>query len=148
MLRRCEVFGKGGGFVFNAVHNIQANVPVANVVAMFRALDEANGTGVKGALMKSRKAYVVFVSVIAALGGLLFGFDTAIIAGATRFLKDQFALSSFGEGLAVSIVLVGCMFGAMIAGTLSDRTRPEALPSRFGRPVFRLGHRLRHSPEP
>ncbi len=44
VLRRCEVFGKGGGFVFNAVHNIQANVPVANVVAMFRALNEANGT--------------------------------------------------------------------------------------------------------
>jgi SP family arabinose:H+ symporter-like MFS transporter len=72
--------------------------------------------------MTSRKAYVVFVTVIAALGGLLFGFDTAIIAGATRFLKGQFALSSFGEGLAVSIVLVGCMFGAVIAGTLSDRT--------------------------
>jgi SP family arabinose:H+ symporter-like MFS transporter len=71
--------------------------------------------------MMSRKAYVVFVTVIAALGGLLFGFDTAIIAGATRFLKDQFALSSFGEGLTVSIVLVGCMFGAVLAGTLSDR---------------------------
>jgi len=71
--------------------------------------------------MKSHKSYVIFVSIIAALGGLLFGFDTAIIAGATRFLKDQFSLSAFGEGLAVSIVLVGCMFGAMIAGAASDR---------------------------
>jgi len=68
-----------------------------------------------------KKAYVVFVSVIAAIGGLLFGFDTAIIAGATRFLKDQFSLSSLGEGLAVSIVLVGCMVGTWIAGVASDR---------------------------
>jgi sugar porter (SP) family MFS transporter len=70
--------------------------------------------------MKS-KGYVLYVSVIAALGGLLFGFDTAIIAGATRFLKERFALSAFGEGLAVSIVLVGCMAGAAIAGSVSDR---------------------------
>jgi len=40
VLRRCEVLGKGGGFVFNAVHNIQANVPVKNIVAMFEALKE------------------------------------------------------------------------------------------------------------
>jgi sugar porter (SP) family MFS transporter len=71
--------------------------------------------------MKSSRSYVIYVSVVAALGGLLFGFDTAIIAGATRFLKERFALSSFGEGLAVSIVLVGCMAGAAIAGTVSDR---------------------------
>jgi len=40
VLRRCEVFGKGGGFVFNAVHNIQANVPLKNVAAMFDAFRE------------------------------------------------------------------------------------------------------------
>ncbi|MCX6567190.1 MAG: sugar porter family MFS transporter [Candidatus Aminicenantes bacterium] len=67
------------------------------------------------------KTYVLFVTTVAALGGLLFGFDTAIIAGAIRFLKEEFALSAFGEGLAVSIVLVGCMIGAAAAGTLSDR---------------------------
>ena len=70
--------------------------------------------------MKS-KVYVTGVSVVAALGGLLFGFDTAIIAGAVRFLKDQFSLGAFGEGLTVSIVLVGCMAGASIAGAASDR---------------------------
>jgi sugar porter (SP) family MFS transporter len=70
--------------------------------------------------MKSR-AYVIFVSAVAALGGLLFGYDTAVIAGAIRFLKESFALSAFGEGLAVSIVLIGCMIGAAAAGTLSDR---------------------------
>ncbi|MDH4197039.1 MAG: methyltransferase [Candidatus Aminicenantes bacterium] len=45
VLRRCEVFGRGGGFVFNTVHNIQANVPIANVVAMFNAIKEHNHTG-------------------------------------------------------------------------------------------------------
>jgi hypothetical protein len=44
VLRRCEIFGAGGGFVFNAVHNIQGNVPLKNVVAMFEALKEVNGT--------------------------------------------------------------------------------------------------------
>jgi len=71
--------------------------------------------------MKSRQAYVVFIAVIAAIGGLLFGFDTAIVAGATRYLKDQFALDSLQEGWAVSIVLIGCMFGAGLAGPISDR---------------------------
>ena len=70
--------------------------------------------------MKSR-TYVIYVTVVAALGGLLFGFDTAIIAGAIRFIKEGFGLSAFGEGLAVSIVLVGCMIGAAVAGGLSDR---------------------------
>ncbi len=43
VLRRCDAFAKDGGFVFNAVHNIQANVPAANVVAMFDAVREFNG---------------------------------------------------------------------------------------------------------
>ena len=43
VLERCEVFGRDGGFVFNSVHNIQANVPVRNVVAMFEAVREFGG---------------------------------------------------------------------------------------------------------
>jgi hypothetical protein len=43
VIQRCDVFGKRGGFVFNAVHNIQGNVPLKNVVAMFDALKEVNG---------------------------------------------------------------------------------------------------------
>ena len=43
VLERCRIFGPGGGFVFNAVHNVQANVPIANVVAMFEALREFDG---------------------------------------------------------------------------------------------------------
>ena len=43
VLRHCEIFNAGGGFVFNTVHNIQANVPVENMVAMFDAIREFNG---------------------------------------------------------------------------------------------------------
>ena len=43
VLRRCEVFARGGGFVFNAVHNVQAGTPVENLVAMFEAVGEFNG---------------------------------------------------------------------------------------------------------
>ncbi|MBP1660314.1 MAG: methyltransferase [Candidatus Aminicenantes bacterium] len=45
VLERCEIFGRDGGFIFNAVHNVQANVPLANIVAMFQALGEFNGRG-------------------------------------------------------------------------------------------------------
>jgi len=43
VLRRCEVFAKGGGFVFNPVHNVQARTPVENIVAMLNAVHEFNG---------------------------------------------------------------------------------------------------------
>ena len=43
VLRRCEIFGRDGGFVFNAIHNIQANTPVENIVAMAGAVKEFNG---------------------------------------------------------------------------------------------------------
>ena len=45
VLERCEVFGRDGGFVFNSVHNIQANVPVGNIAAMFEAVRDYNGKG-------------------------------------------------------------------------------------------------------
>jgi uroporphyrinogen decarboxylase-like protein len=43
VLQRCEIFSKNGGFVFNAVHNVQANTPVENMVAMIDAVKEFNG---------------------------------------------------------------------------------------------------------
>ena len=43
VLRRCEIFAPGGGFVFNSIHNIQAGTPVENIVAMFDAVHEFNG---------------------------------------------------------------------------------------------------------
>jgi uroporphyrinogen-III decarboxylase len=43
VLENCEIFAKDGGFVFNTVHNVQANVPAANLIAMMEALREFNG---------------------------------------------------------------------------------------------------------
>ncbi|MGA2351220.1 MAG: uroporphyrinogen decarboxylase family protein [Terracidiphilus sp.] len=44
VLRRCEIFAPGGGFVFNSIHNVQAATPVANLIAMIDAVHEFNGT--------------------------------------------------------------------------------------------------------
>jgi SP family arabinose:H+ symporter-like MFS transporter len=71
--------------------------------------------------MKRTAFYVIAVSLVAAIGGLIFGFDTAIVAGATRYMKEQFSLNSLQEGWAVAVVLIGCMFGAGLAGPISDR---------------------------
>ncbi len=71
--------------------------------------------------MKKTALYVMAVTLVAAIGGLIFGFDTAIVAGATRYMKEQFSLSSLQEGWTVSVVLIGCMFGAGLAGPISDR---------------------------
>jgi uroporphyrinogen-III decarboxylase len=43
VLRRCEVFARDGGFVFNSIHNVQARTPVRNIVAMLDAVKEYNG---------------------------------------------------------------------------------------------------------
>jgi SP family arabinose:H+ symporter-like MFS transporter len=71
--------------------------------------------------MKKAGTYVLAITLVAAIGGLIFGFDTAIVAGATRYMKDQFSLDAFQEGWTVAVVLVGCMFGAGLAGPISDR---------------------------
>jgi len=66
-------------------------------------------------------AYLFLACLVAALGGLLFGFDTAVISGAEGMLKVQFHLSTAMHGWIVSSALVGCLLGSAIAGTLSDR---------------------------
>jgi sugar porter (SP) family MFS transporter len=60
-------------------------------------------------------------TVVAALGGLLFGFDTAVIAGATQALKVLYHLSALGEGFTVASALVGTVIGSMLAGIPGDR---------------------------
>ena len=60
-------------------------------------------------------------TVVAALGGLLFGFDTAVIAGTTADLTRFFSLTAGGLGLTVSIALWGTVMGALAAGIPGDR---------------------------
>jgi SP family arabinose:H+ symporter-like MFS transporter len=66
-------------------------------------------------------SYVILLSVIAAISGFLFGFDTAVINGVLFFLRKQFALSDVQTELAASSLLLGCLIGAAVAGVLSDR---------------------------
>ncbi|MGI4820051.1 MAG: sugar porter family MFS transporter [Janthinobacterium lividum] len=65
--------------------------------------------------------YVYLIAAVAALGGLLFGFDTAIINGALVFLKKDFGLTDSQTELAASSILFGAVAGAAIAGWLTDR---------------------------
>jgi SP family arabinose:H+ symporter-like MFS transporter len=65
--------------------------------------------------------YVLFLACTAALGGLLFGFDIAIITGAGPFITRHFSLSDLGLGWAFSSLLFGCVFGSFASGRLADR---------------------------
>ncbi len=68
----------------------------------------------------SRPLAVYGIAAVAALGGLLFGYDTGVISGAELFLQKDFALNSFTEELAVSSLLIGAIIGALVGGKLSD----------------------------
>ena len=65
-------------------------------------------------------ARVVFLAVVAAIGGILFGYDTAVISGTTEVVKVQFGLSTGGEGWYVGCALIGSILGVAVAGMLSD----------------------------
>lgn len=66
------------------------------------------------------KPYLLGSAIIAALGGLLFGFETAVISGTTGWLKDYFVLSDFSLGFTVSSALIGTIIGAIAVGRPAD----------------------------
>lgn len=70
---------------------------------------------------KNKKVYFLFITLAAALGGFLFGYDTAVISGTIGLVKSQFNLNTAMEGWFVSSALVGCISGVAFAGELSDR---------------------------
>jgi MFS transporter, SP family, xylose:H+ symportor len=76
--------------------------------------------------LPSSPRYVVRITAIAALGGLLFGYDTAVINGAIGFLELHFALDATMKGWAASSVLAGCVMGVATAGWLNDRCGRKA----------------------
>jgi SP family galactose:H+ symporter-like MFS transporter len=65
-------------------------------------------------------AFVYMAAAFAALGGLLFGYDTGVISGAVIFITKQFALSVFPQELVVAVVLAGAAVGALTGGRLAD----------------------------
>ena len=60
------------------------------------------------------------MAVVAAIGGILFGYDTAVISGTTGIVKNQFRLTDMMEGWYVGCALIGSISGVLVAGTLSD----------------------------
>jgi sugar porter (SP) family MFS transporter len=91
--------------------------------------------------------YVYTVSLIAALGGFLFGFDTAVISGAEKTIQVLFNLTGFWHGFTISIALIGTLVGVLIAGIPADifgrRKALFAIALFFG--VASLGSALVHS---
>lgn len=69
----------------------------------------------------SSKKYAFFVSITAALGGFLFGFDTAVISGAERAIQETWALSDWMHGLAIASALYGTVIGALFGGIPADK---------------------------
>ncbi len=65
--------------------------------------------------------YLAGVCLVASLGGLLFGFDTAVISGTVNFVEHQYGLTKLAVGWFGSAALLGCILGAAVSGVLTDR---------------------------
>lgn len=68
----------------------------------------------------NRLGYVLFLAIVAAIGGFLFGYDTAVISGTISAVTDQFGLDSLEQGWYVGCALTGSIFGVAVAGWSSD----------------------------
>jgi MFS transporter, SP family, galactose:H+ symporter len=85
------------------------------------SLNTPQRTEVSPAAVEAPQTGFVFAAAaFAALGGLLFGYDTGVISGALIFIRTQFGLSTFQQELVVSVVLVGAAVGALSGGRLAD----------------------------
>lgn len=74
----------------------------------------------ENSVVKKSKGYMYLICLVAALGGFLFGFDTAVISGTVTLVKGDFNLNAVSEGWFVSCALLGCILGVSAAGKLSD----------------------------
>ena len=70
---------------------------------------------------QTKKISILTITLVASLGGFLFGFDMAVVSGVLPLLQKQFDLSAFQEGWFVSSALVGCIVGVAVSGELTDR---------------------------
>lgn len=70
-----------------------------------------------------KKGFVYFICLVSAMGGLLFGYDWVVIGGAKPFYEPYFGITDDNtmRAVAMSVALLGCLVGAMIAGVLADK---------------------------
>lgn len=66
------------------------------------------------------KSYLILITIVSALGGLLFGYDTGVINGSQYYFSQYFSLDAGMKGWVVGSALIGCFFGAILAGPLSN----------------------------
>ena len=79
--------------------------------------------------MKNNASYLMFLTLVATLGGLLFGYDTAVISGTVKYLEINFVAPLALEetaassllGFAVSSALIGCILGGLVGGYMANR---------------------------
>ncbi|RSO44107.1 MFS transporter [Streptomyces sp. WAC 06725] len=69
---------------------------------------------------RNAKRFILAIAAIAALGGALFGYDTGVVSGALPYMERHFGLSSLGEGVITSALLIGAAFGSLAGGRMSD----------------------------
>lgn len=69
---------------------------------------------------KNNMLYIVFISAVSALGGILFGYDTGVVSGTISYVANQFSLDTIQQGWYVSSALLGSIIGVACAGVLSD----------------------------
>ena len=69
---------------------------------------------------KNSRGHLIFMAVTASIGGILFGYDTAVISGTTEIVRSQFALGDIQEGWYVGCALIGSILGVLASGILSD----------------------------
>ncbi|MET9293327.1 sugar porter family MFS transporter [Streptomyces sp. NPDC003077] len=75
----------------------------------------ASASGARGP-----RRFILAIAAVAALGGALFGYDTGVVSGALPFLRTHFGLTSLGEGVVTSSLLIGAAFGSLVGGRMAD----------------------------
>ncbi len=86
---------------------------------MVKTMSQAEYSTMKSDSESTRSVYIM--ASIASVGGLLYGYDLAVVAGAILFINEQFPLSPFLEEIIISIALLGAMIGAFIGGLIVDK---------------------------
>ena len=90
-------------------------------------------------VIRSTPRYAYLVAGVAAIGGMLFGYDIGVISGAENLLKAHWHLSAGSEELAVSAVLIGAIIGGIFGGKLADTGQPAVCADGAGVPCTRSG---------